>query len=417
MRVRIPPRVLHFSAFSLLVTWTPSQGPDVTGYTIYYQKQDGGPSGSVKAGQSDTSITIPGLIVGATYSISIVANSSTLPSTVTTGPSATIGTFHQTLCHYTLCNGPKYTTCTFPDITEPATISLTPSSPTVVAGDSVTLTCSISLPSGVTGTPVFEWEGPGVTDDPTSSGGVVSSILTLTSVSTSEAELYSCTASLRGEISTNTIITVQSKVFCSHQIQHSSVHFSSVPTPTPFITHPILTAGTSGTLTCGYTLSTPLDVTASATWTVNGSAVTGDERISTDRLSLTLSPLTTSDSGTYTCTLTIISLKPYVTVLGPQQSPPKEVYVYSKTYYCSHVLTCCEFNLLLGAHPVEDFKKTAVSESSLSFSWSQPSIAGNLTTGYNLTPPVSPAGPNCHLSHCGWTQIWSPLQLLNLHHH
>ena len=77
---------------SLLVTWTPSQGPDVTGYTIYYQQQDGGPSGSVEAGQYDTSITIPGLIVGATYSISIVANSSTLPSTVTTGPSsATIG--------------------------------------------------------------------------------------------------------------------------------------------------------------------------------------------------------------------------------------------------------------------------------------------------------------------------------------
>ena len=95
---------------SLLVTWTPSQGPDVTGYTIYYQKQNGGPSGSVEAGQSDTSITIPGLIVGATYSISMVANSSTLPSTVTTGHSATIGTFHQTLCHYTLCNGPKYTT-------------------------------------------------------------------------------------------------------------------------------------------------------------------------------------------------------------------------------------------------------------------------------------------------------------------
>ena len=183
----------------------------MTGYTIYYQQQDGGPSGSVEAGQSDTSITIPGLIVGATYSISIVAKSSTLPSTTTTGPSVTIGTFHQALCHY--LSTLLYIMCAFPDITEPATISLTPSSPTVMAGDSVTLTCSISLPSGVTGTPVFQWEGPGVTltpDDPTSSGGVVSSILTLTA---SEAGLYSCTASLRGEISTNTIITVQSKVF------------------------------------------------------------------------------------------------------------------------------------------------------------------------------------------------------------
>ena len=156
--------------------------------------------------------------------------------------------------------------------------------------------------------------------------------------------------------------------------------------PTPFISHGVLTAGTEGKLTCSYSLSLAVDtqtVDISTTWTVNGSAVTGDERISTDRLSLTLSPLTTSDSGTYTCTLTIISLTPYVTVLGPQQSLPKEVYVYSKTYYCSHA--CCESNSLLGAHPVEDFKNTAVSESSFSFSWSQPSIAGNLTTGYNLT--------------------------------
>ena len=310
----------------------------MTGYTIYYQQQDGGPSGSVEAGQHDTSITIPGLIAGATYSISIVANSSTLPSTVTTGPSATIGTFHQTLCHYTLCNGPKYTTCTFPDITEPATISLTPSSPTVMAGDSVTLTCSISLPSGVTDTPVFQWEGPGVTPtpaDPTSSGvwSPVSSHslvyqhlrLDSTPVLPLSEERYLPTPSSLSRV----------RFFVHTKFQHFSVLFSSVPTPNPFITHPILTAGTSGTLTCGYTLSTPLDVAASATWTVNGSAVTGDERISTDRLSLTLSPLTTSDSGTYTCTLTIISLTPYVTVLGPpQQSLPKEVYVYSKTYYC-----------------------------------------------------------------------------------
>ena len=76
---------------SLRVTWTPSQGPDVTGYTIYYQQQDGGVNSSLGAGQTETSITIPGLIAGATYSISIVATSSTLPSTVTTGHRATIG--------------------------------------------------------------------------------------------------------------------------------------------------------------------------------------------------------------------------------------------------------------------------------------------------------------------------------------
>ena len=37
------------------------------------------------------------------------------------------------------------------------------------------------------------------------------------------------------------------------------------------------------------------------------------------------------------------------------------------------------------AHVVEDFRKTAVSASSLTLSWSHPSIAAHLTTGYNLT--------------------------------
>ena len=122
-------------------------------------------------------------------------------------------------------------------------------------------------------------------------------------------------------------------------------YFPSVPVPTPFVSHGVLTAGTEGKLTCSYSLSPAVDTqtVANATWTVNGSAVTGDERISTDRLSLTLSPLTTSDSGLYTCTLTLISLTPYITVLGPQQSFPEVVYVYGKTimFYCTSIEYIC----------------------------------------------------------------------------
>ena len=129
------------------------------------------------------------------------------------------------------------------------------------------------------------------------------------------------------------------KILLSHQT-FSTLIFSSVPTPTPSVFHSTLTAGADGTLTCNYTLSPPLDVAASATWTVNGSEVTGDERISTDKLSLTLSPLTTSDSGRYTCTLTLISLTPYVTVPGPpQQSSWGLITVQSRStiylfFYC-----------------------------------------------------------------------------------
>ena len=77
---------------SVQVSWTPPSGePAVTGYIIYYQQQDGGHNGSEMAGATATSSTITGLITGATYSITMVATSSTLPSTVTAAETITIG--------------------------------------------------------------------------------------------------------------------------------------------------------------------------------------------------------------------------------------------------------------------------------------------------------------------------------------
>ena len=74
---------------SVLVSWTPPSGePDVTGYIIYYQ-QDGGQRLSGNAGATDMT-TITGLITGATYSITMVATSSTLPSTETTAQTVII---------------------------------------------------------------------------------------------------------------------------------------------------------------------------------------------------------------------------------------------------------------------------------------------------------------------------------------
>ena len=76
---------------SLLVSWTPppSGGATVTGYTIYYLYSQ--TLYSVMAKANVTSATITGLIAGVTYSINVVANSSTLPSIVTTAPGVTIG--------------------------------------------------------------------------------------------------------------------------------------------------------------------------------------------------------------------------------------------------------------------------------------------------------------------------------------
>ena len=83
-------RVSQNGLNSLLVTWTPSEGPNVTGYTIYYYQIDGKQNGSVTAKNTDI-INITGLISGANFSIGVLANSNTLPSTVTYGPNATIG--------------------------------------------------------------------------------------------------------------------------------------------------------------------------------------------------------------------------------------------------------------------------------------------------------------------------------------
>ena len=57
------------------------------------------------------------------------------------------------------------------------------------------------------------------------------------------------------------------------------------------------------------------------TWMVDGVAVdTSPGRISTDGATLSFSPLATSDTGNYTCTLTVTTSQTHVTVQGAIQS-------------------------------------------------------------------------------------------------
>ena len=86
-----------------------------------------------------------------------------------------------------------------------------------MAGESVSLTCSVTLPGTMSDSPVFQWVGPEETltpADPSTSGQVVTSTLTLSAVRTSQAGQYTCNASLEGTTLTNSStvdITVQSK--------------------------------------------------------------------------------------------------------------------------------------------------------------------------------------------------------------
>ena len=82
-----------------------------------------------------------------------------------------------------------------------------------MAGGSLTLNCSISLPSGIGRTPTFQWEGPKGSQNPTMStpmlsGGRVSS-LTVNDVQPADAGVYSCTATLGGSITNTTTVNVQ----------------------------------------------------------------------------------------------------------------------------------------------------------------------------------------------------------------
>ena len=105
-----------------------------------------------------------------------------------------------------------------------------------------------------------------------------------------------------------------------------------------------LNAGTPLSLSCHYTLSTSVDteVTASATWTVNDTVlvISDDDGISSDGVNLIFSPLTTSHTGTYTCTLTLTPSPqtPHVTVQGPGESPGQTITVQSKVHSIHHVI-------------------------------------------------------------------------------
>ena len=66
----------------------------MTGYIIYYQREDGGQRLSESAEAAATTASITGLIAGGTYSITMVATSSTLPSTETAAMAVTIGIVH-----------------------------------------------------------------------------------------------------------------------------------------------------------------------------------------------------------------------------------------------------------------------------------------------------------------------------------
>ena len=90
-----------------------------------------------------------------------------------------------------------------------------------------------------------------------------------------------------------------------------------------------LYAGTSFSLTCDFTLSPSVDTSpaTAVSWRVSGTAVdTSPDRITASGDSLSFSPLATSDSGNYTCEVSVNTLE-HATMEEPGQSARVEVAV------------------------------------------------------------------------------------------
>ena len=95
-------RVSQNGLGGLLVSWTSSVGgANVTGYYIYYLHD--GTNHSVTPEANATSATITGLITGVTYSINVVANSTTLPSNVTTASNIILSMYTMAILPKTKC--------------------------------------------------------------------------------------------------------------------------------------------------------------------------------------------------------------------------------------------------------------------------------------------------------------------------
>ena len=122
--------------------------------------------------------------------------------------------------------------------------------------------------------------------------------------------------------------------------------FHPVPVPTPSITASpstgALYAGTSLSLTWDYTLNSSVNTApqTAVVWMVGGAAVdTSPGRISATGDILSFSSLATSDTGNYTCELTVTAQQTHVTVQPPQQSAVENITVQSNVLCCMIIYT------------------------------------------------------------------------------
>ena len=126
-----------------------------------------------------------------------------------------------------------------------------------------------------------------------------------------------------------------------HIILYTILPKVPVIAPSVFVSTTDIVAGDTVNLTCDYALTPSVDVTVSVTWMVNGSGVDtskdGHDIVTSNGGQLIIfSSVTTSDTGRYTCALSITSPHTaFIKLLGPVQSTEKEIIVQSIGVYCT----------------------------------------------------------------------------------
>ena len=194
-----------------------------------------------------------------------------------------------------------------------------PSSP-VIAGESLTLTCSATVQEGISSSPTLMW-----TSGSQQSTG---SSLTLNPLLTSHGGVYTCTARLTipeagVDVSgLNTLnVSVQSKL-ASYNVANRINDFFVYTVPPPLMTisgtprNRSFFQGLNLVFTCNIILDEAVDtlVTVQGTWNRNGTELVNESRITisnpplmTPSYQTTVSfiPLNVSDAGTYECNATV----------------------------------------------------------------------------------------------------------------
>ena len=230
-------------------------------------------------------------------------------------------------------------------------MSIISSNSTVMAGWPLSLNCSASVQEGISGTPTLTWTKDG--DDLPSEANAVPPLLSFSSLRTSHAGRYTCTARLNIPVAgvdvsgANTAnVSIQSILY-SHVLHAGVFIFSLVPQPMVTITgsprNMTFFPGLIQTFTCLVAVHPAVDtpIRVQGSWERNETPLrdSGDSQKTVTNefmeaspnsyeITVVLNPMNFDDTGTYQCSAAVIPQESeFVTEQAMLTSNQRTVYV------------------------------------------------------------------------------------------